>query len=232
MDFFRANILTIVTFFPLAGMIVLLFLNKENKNLIRLWANIVGFVGFFISIPLWLWFDFDKSDQFQFAQDVPWIKALGANYHVGIDGISLLLIMLTTLLGALSILSSWSAIEVRVKEYYAFLLLLQTGMLGVFVSLDFFMFYVFWEVMLVPMYFLIGVWGGPRKLYAAIKFFLYTLFGSVLLLLGILALYFMYPSIAAQHPDVFAQFGGTTPTFSILAFHAMAPYIPENFQYW
>src|SRR5215467_10474323 len=150
---FRANILTIVTFFPLVGMIVLLFFNKENKNLIRLWANFVGIVGFLLSVPLWLWFDFDKSDQFQFVQQVSWIKALGADYHVGIDGISLLLIMLTTLLGPLAILSSWSAIENRVKEYYVFLLMLQTGMLGVFVSLDFFMFYVFWEVMLVPMYF-------------------------------------------------------------------------------
>src|SRR5436190_10893359 len=128
-------------------------------------------------------------------------------------------------------LSSWTAIENRVKEYYAFMLMLQTGMLGVFISLDFFMFYVFWEVMLVPMYFLIGVWGGPRRLYAAIKFFLYTLVGSVLLLLGILALYFIYPSIAAQHPDLAAQFG-TTPTFNVLAFHAMAQYLPYNFQWW
>src|SRR4029079_6923868 len=227
MDFFRANILTIVTFFPLAGMIVLLFFNKENKSLIRLWANIVGFAGFFISLPLWFWFDFDKSDQFQFVQQVQWIKALGADYHVGIDGISLLLIMLTTLLGPLAILSSWSAIETRTKEYYAFMLMLQTGMLGVFISLDFFMFYVFWEVMLVPMYFLIGVWGGPRRLYAAIKFFLYTLVGSVLLLLGILALYFAYPTLAMQNPDLAAQFG-TMPTFNILAFQAMAKYLSQD----
>jgi NADH-quinone oxidoreductase subunit M len=231
MDFFRAHILTIVTFFPLAGMIVLLFFNKENKNLIRWWANFVGFAGFVISLPLWFWFDFDKSDEFQFVQDAPWIKALGANYHVGIDGISLLLIMLTTLLGALAILSSWSAIEVRLKEYYAFLLMLQAGMLGVFVSLDFFMFYVFWEVMLVPMYFLIGVWGGPRKLYAAIKFFLYTLVGSVLLLLGILALYFTYPSIAAGHPEIGSQFG-TAPTFNVLAFHAISQFLTLDFQKW
>src|SRR5947199_1369821 len=115
--------------------------------------------------------------------------------------------MLTTVLGFLSVLSSWAAIEDRPKEYYAMFMLLQVGMLGVFVSLDFFMFYVFWEVMLVPMYFLIGVWGGSRKLYAAIKFFLYTLTGSVLLLLGILALYFTYPGIAAQHPEVAAAFG-------------------------
>ena len=106
------------------------------------------------------------------------------------DGISLLLVMMTTLLGFIAVLSSWNAITDRVKQYYMFLLLLQTGMLGVFVALDFFLFYVFWEVMLVPMYFLIGIWGGPRKLYAAIKFFLYTLVGSVLMLLGILALYF------------------------------------------
>ena len=156
----------------------------------------------------------------QFVENVPWIQTLGANYHVGIDGISLLLVLLTTLLGPLAILSSWDAIEDRVKEYYAFMLMLQTGMLGVFISLDFFLFYVFWEVMLVPMYFLIGVWGGPRKLYAAIKFFLYTLVGSVLLLLGILALYFAYPSIAAQHPEIAAQFG-TGNTFDILAFHAI-----------
>src|SRR5262245_56973634 len=228
---FRANILTIVTFFPLAGMIVLLFFNKENKTLIKWWANIVGVVGFLISIPLWTWFDFDRADQFQFVQRVPWIQSLGAEYHVGIDGISLLLVMLTTLLGPLAILSSWSAIEDRVKEYYAFLLMLQAGMLGVFVSLDFFMFYVFWEVMLVPMYFLIGVWGGARKLYAAIKFFLYTLVGSVLLLLGILALYFIYPSMAAAHPEIAQQFG-TAYTFNIEAFHAMAPFLPIDFQKW
>ncbi len=231
MDFFHAHILTIVTFFPLAGMIVLLFFGSENKNLIRLWANAVGIAGFAISIPLWLRFDFDKADQFQFVEHYKWIQALGADYHVGIDGISLLLILLTTLLGPLAILSSWSAIEIRTKEYYAFLLMLQTGMLGVFISLDFFMFYVFWEVMLVPMYFLIGVWGGARKLYAAIKFFLYTLVGSVLLLLGILALYFIYPSIAAVHPEVSAQFG-TVPTFNILAFHAISPYLLQNFQEW
>src|SRR2546426_6278019 len=188
-------------------------------------------VGFVISIPLWVWFDRDTADQMQFVQNIPWIQTIGANYHVGIDGISLLLVMLTTLLGPLAVLSSWEAIHDRVKEYYVFMLMLQTGMLGVFVSLDFFLFYVFWEVMLVPMYFLIGVWGGPRKLYAAIKFFLYTLFGSVLLLLGILALYFVYPSIAAQHPEIAAQFGAN-PTFNVLAFHAIAPYIPFNLQYW
>jgi len=231
MDFFRQHILTIVAFWPVVGMFVLFFMNKENKNAIKWWANIVGLVGFLISAPLWFWFDFNASDQMQFVEKVPWIQTLGAEYHVGIDGISLLLVLLTTLLGTLSILSSWDAIENRVKEYYAFMLMLQTGMLGVFISLDFFLFYVFWEVMLVPMYFLIGVWGGPRKLYAAIKFFLYTLVGSVLLLLGILALYFMYPSIAAANPEIAAQFG-TGYTFNVLAFQAIAPFLSFGFQYW
>src|SRR5438876_2848694 len=231
MDYFREHILTIVAFWPLAGMIVLMLFNKENKTLIRWWANVVMIVGFVISIPLWVWFDRDTADQMQFVQNIPWIQTLGANYHVGIDGISLLLVMLTTLLGPLAVLSSWEAIHDRVKEYYFFMLMLQAGMLGVFISLDFFLFYVFWEVMLVPMYFIIGVWGGPRKLYAAIKFFLYTLFGSVLLLLGILALYFTYPSIAAQHPEIASQFG-TGSTFDILAFQAMAPFLAFKLQYW
>src|SRR5882672_8615545 len=121
-----------------------------------------------------------------------WIPSLGAKYLIGVDGISLLLVMLTTVVSFLAILSSWNAIEDRLKEYYAMFLLLETGMIGVFLSLDFFLFYVFWELVLVPMYFIIGVWGGPRKLYAAIKFFLYTLCGSVLMLLGILTLYFQY----------------------------------------
>jgi len=231
MDFFKTNLLSIVAFWPLIGMFVLLFINKEKTTLIRMWANIVALVGFVISLPVWLWFDFDKSDTMQYVVKMPWIQSLGVSFYVGIDGITLLLVMLTTLIGPLAILSSWEAIQVRVKEYYAFILMLQAGMLGVFISLDFFMFYVFWEVMLVPMYFLIGVWGGPRKLYAAIKFFLYTLVGSVLMLLGILALYFNYPTIAAAHPEIAAQFG-TLPTFDVLAFHAIGPYLPANLQWW
>ena len=184
MGFFSTHILTVVTFLPLAGAVVLLFVNKDKKNLVRWWANLVGLAGFLVSVPLFFWFDYDNAGEMQFVERVPWIDALGVEYAVGIDGISLLLVLLTTLLGSIAILSSWESIQDRAKEYYIFMLLLQTGMLGVFVALDFFMFYVFWEVMLVPMYFLIGVWGGPRKLYAAIKFFLYTLVGSVLLLLG------------------------------------------------
>jgi NADH-quinone oxidoreductase subunit M len=185
------NLLSIVLFAPLAGFFVLLLIPGSQKNLIRVWANLVGFAGFLLSLPLVSRFD-KSAPGFQFAERVDWIPSLGVKFSIGIDGISLLLVMLTTLVGFLAILSSWNAIEDRVKEYYAMFLLLQTGMIGVFVSLDFFLFYVFWELVLVPMYFIIGVWGGPRKLYAAIKFFLYTLAGSVLMLLGILTMYFQY----------------------------------------
>src|SRR5687767_1472419 len=186
---FHDHILTIVLFFPLAAAMLMLLFPSGQKGLIRLWANVAGFIGFLLSLPLLMWFDAD-SPEFQFIEKADWIPSIGATYTLGIDGISLLLILLTTLLGFLAILCSWSAIEERLKEYYVFMLLLQTGMLGVFMAMDFFLFYVLWEVMLVPMYFLIGIWGGPRKLYAAIKFFLYTLVGSVLMLLGILFLYF------------------------------------------
>ncbi|HZT40431.1 MAG TPA: NADH-quinone oxidoreductase subunit M [Bryobacteraceae bacterium] len=187
------HLLSWVVFTPLAGMLLLLLIPGRNKNAIRLWANLVGLVGFLISIPLVTGFDKSQTG-FQFVEKADWIPSIGATYTIGIDGISLLLVMLTTLVGFLSILSSWSAIQERVKEYYAMFLLLQTGMIGVFVSLDFFLFYVFWEVVLIPMYFIIGIWGAERRLYAAIKFFLYTAAGSVLMLLGILVLYFQYHS--------------------------------------
>jgi NADH-quinone oxidoreductase subunit M len=175
------------------------------------------FAGFLLSLPLVSRYDMDAVG-FQFVERASWIPALGVQYLIGIDGISLLLVILTTLMGFLSVLSSWTAIEDRVKEYYAMFLLLQVGMIGVFVSLDFFLFFVFWEVVLVPMYFIIGVWGGPRKLYAAIKFFLYTLAGSVLMLLGILTLYF-------QHAQ---QFG--TYTFEIA--ELMKLNLPLGLQHW
>src|ERR1700747_2620868 len=144
-----------------------------------------------------------------------WSPPIGAGYVLGIDGISFLLIMLTTLLGWISILSSWSAIENRVKEYYVWFLILQTGMLGGFMALHFFFF--FWEAMLVPMYLLIGIWGGPRKLYAAIKFFLYTLAGSVLMLLGILFLYFHHHAVTGVY------------TFSLERLYETAPHIYSDY---
>lgn len=183
------SILTIITFLPVVGALALLPIRNENANGIRVLALAVSVLTFAVSIlPL---FSFRASQaQMQFEQAVPWIPSLGIQYHVGIDGISLFLVLLTTFLTPIAILSSWNSIDKRLKEYYLFMLLLETGMVGVFIALDFFLFYVFWEVMLVPMYFLIGVWGGQRRIYAAVKFFIYTMVGSVLMLVAIISLYF------------------------------------------
>jgi NADH-quinone oxidoreductase subunit M len=190
MDFFRDHLLSIITYTPLVGALVLLLpVFRGRDEAVRWGANIIAFVGFLVSLPLWFWFDRGAAG-FQFEEKAAWIPSIGVQYYFGVDGISTLLILLTTLLGFIAVLSSWTAITDRVRQYYVFLLLLQTGMLGVFCALDLFLFYLFWEVMLVPMYFLIGIWGSARRLYAAIKFFLYTLVGSVVMLLGILALYF------------------------------------------
>jgi len=189
MDFYNNHILSVILLTPLVGSILLLFVPRESANTHRVIGNLFGMLGLVVSLPLLWRFNVGRAG-YQFGESHDWIAAIGAHYTLGIDGISFLLVMLTTLLGAISILSSWSAIKMRTKEYYLLFLLLQVGMLGVFMSLDFFLFYLFWEVMLVPMYFLIGVWGSDRRLYAAIKFFLYTLAGSVLMLLAILALYY------------------------------------------
>ena len=184
------HILSIVLFTPLFGLLVLVCIPSSNARAIKIWANAIALAGFLVSLPLAVHFDHTKD--FQFVERAAWIPSLGASYHIGIDGLGLLLVMLTTLLGFISILASWSAITVRLKEYYAFFLLLQTAMLGVFMALDFLLFFVFWETVLVPMYFIIAIWGGPRRVYAAIKFMIYTLIGSVLMLLGILTLYFQH----------------------------------------
>ncbi|MGC2363712.1 MAG: NADH-quinone oxidoreductase subunit M [Candidatus Sulfotelmatobacter sp.] len=210
------HILSIILFTPLVGALMLFFVPRQNKDAIRWIANLFSLGGFLVSLPLVPWFWALRFEPgFKFIEGVPnnWIPSIGAGYVIGIDGISFLLIMLTTLLGWISILSSWTAIENRVKEYYIWFLILQTGMLGVFMALDFFLFFVFWEAMLVPMYLLIGIWGGPRRLYAAIKFFLYTLAGSVLMLLGILFLYFHHHALTGIY------------TFSITALYETAPKI-------
>ena len=187
----QERLLSLILFAPLAAAVVLLLIPSSQRNAIRLWANLSSLGVFLLSLLLLP--GFNRADGgFQFIERQPWIPSLGVSYYLGVDGISLLLLLLTTLTSFISVLCSWSAIEERVKQYYAMLLILECGMIGVFVALDFILFFVFWEVVLVPMYFLIGVWGGPRKLYAAIKFFLYTLAGSVLMLLGILTLYFQH----------------------------------------
>jgi len=212
------HILSIILFTPLVGAAVLMLLPGENKNLIRWVANIFALLGFAVSLPLVSWF-WQIKDQpgFKFVEGAPntWIPTIGAGYYLGIDGISFLLIMLTTFLGVIAVLCSWTAIDNRVKEYYTWFMVLQTGMLGVFMSLDFFLFFMFWEAMLVPMYLLIGIWGGPRRLYAAIKFFLYTLFGSVLMLLSVLFLYMFHHSQTGVY------------TFSIQELYHTAPLVPQ-----
>ncbi len=217
------HILSIILFTPLLGAIVLLLVPKENKTAIRWTANIFALLGFLVSLPLVpaFWAQrFQPGWKFVEGSANNWIPSIGAGYVLGIDGISFLLIMLTTLLGFISILSSWTAIDIRVKEYYAWFLLLQTGMLGVFMALDLFLFFVFWEAMLVPMYLLIGIWGGPRKLYASIKFFLYTLTGSVLMLLAILFLYFHNQSVTGIY------------SFSLDQLYKTAPMIAAPYAFW
>jgi len=190
MDLINSNILTIITFTPAVGAILLLFYNRAHIRSIRAFALIVTILTFVFSLHLIANFDSSNPD-FQFAFKIPWIPAFGIDYSMGVDGITLFLILLTTFLTPLAVLASWSVHD-RLKEYFLFMLLLETGMVGVFASLDLFLFYVFWEVMLVPMYFLIGVWGGERRIYAAIKFVLYTMIGSVLMLVAIISLYFIH----------------------------------------
>jgi NADH-quinone oxidoreductase subunit M len=199
------------------GALALLFVPKQNEDAIRWIANVVASVGFAISIPLWFWYN-PQNAEFQFVERLPWIPSVGAEYFLGVDGFATLLILLTTMMGAIAVLSSWTAITERVKEYYIFLLVLQTGMLGAFMALDFLLFFLFWEVMLVPMYFLIGIWGSANRLYSAIKFFLYTLVGSVVMLLGILALYFYNHSVTGVY------------TFDVTQFHSLM--MPYNLQWW
>jgi NADH-quinone oxidoreductase subunit M len=185
-------VLTLITFIPLVGALVIMFVPKERQKMIGWTAIIVSFVP--LALSTWLWFAYDSRGlQFpegvQFFVSKPWIPEIGVRYMMGADGVSVPMIFLTSLLTTVSLIYSL-IIEKRAKEYFWLFLVLETGMLGTFCALDFFLFYVFWELTLVPMYFLIGIWGGPRREYAAIKFFLYTLAGSVAMLLAIIALYF------------------------------------------
>jgi len=213
----RSHILSVILFTPLAGALILLFVRRDRESAIRWVANICAVLGFLVAVPLWFWYE-PLAGAWQLVERARWIPSIGAEYHLGVDGFSVLLILLTTLMGAIAVLSSWRAITERVKEYYIFMLVLQTGMLGAFMALDFLLFFLFWEVMLVPMYFLIGIWGGGRRLYSAIKFFIYTLLGSVVMLLGILALYFHNQAVTGTY------------TFDVTVFHALV--VPFEIQKW
>ncbi len=206
--------LTLVTFFPLLGVLVMLFLRAEQKNTARWVALITSLITFGISIAVLLQFN-PQDPKLQLVVNLPWIQVAKWNisFYLGVDGLSILLLLLTTFLTPISILSTWTAVEDRVKEFMLFFLLLEVGMVGVFLAQDLFLFYVFWEFTLVPMYFLIGIWGGERRMYAAIKFFLYTMAGSILMLLAILWLGIEQGSFSV--PDLIAQGG-----------------IPAHIQFW
>jgi NADH-quinone oxidoreductase subunit M len=201
-SFLGIGILSWITFLPVLGMVLVLLLPKESRGVIRWTALSFTVLQVILAVVLFTRFDralagINSAAGMQFVERLTWIDVKSVawfgrvhiEYFLGVDGISIPMVLLTALISCIATISSWT-IDRSIKGYFALLLLLDTGMMGVFVALDFFLFYVFWEVMLLPMYFLIGVWGGPRREYAAIKFFLYTLFGSVLMLLVMLALYF------------------------------------------
>jgi NADH-quinone oxidoreductase subunit M len=206
--------LTLVTFFPLIGVLVLLFLKPEQKNAARWVALVTSLITFGISIAVLVQFD-PADPNLQMVINIPWIQVASwtISYQMGVDGLSILLLLLTTFLTPISILSTWTAVEDRVRDFMIFFLLLEVGMVGVFLAQDLFLFYIFWEFTLVPMYFLIGIWGGPRRMYAAVKFFLYTMAGSILMLLAILWL------------------GLSSGTFSVPDLIAKGN-IPANIQSW
>src|SRR5467141_2457361 len=186
------GLLTAVTFLPALGaLVILLAVPRRHDAALRWGGLLVSLATFAVSLPLWAQFDAGDADM-QFEEFLRWMPGLGVGYHVGVDGISVLLVLLTTFLMPLALASAWHAIEDRTKEFMIAMLLLETGMVGVFVSLDLFLFFVFWEAMLIPMYFVIGVWGGANRVYAAVKFVLYTMVGSALMLVAILALYYQH----------------------------------------
>ena len=215
-------ILSLITFLPLAGVLVLLFIPGENHGLLRGFTLAVTILTFLVSLPLVT--GFVTNADYQFVLNMPWIQAgpFRMNYHVGIDGISLWLVMLTTFIMPIAVLSTWKAVEEKVKGYMACLLLLQVGMIGAFISIDLFLFYIFWEVMLIPMYFIIGIWGGKNRIYAAVKFFIYTMVGSLLMLVALIVLYFKGLSLGVTDFSLLNFFGmnldPTTQTWMFLAF--------------
>jgi NADH-quinone oxidoreductase subunit M len=217
-------LLTILILLPVAGAVALVgysFVASKREEHYR-WIALVTTVAVFIVSLLLLRGIGASGAEFRFEQNVSWIGSIGARYHIAVDGISLWLVLLTTLLMPIAILSSWTAVRKRELSYYAFLLILESAMIGVFVSLDLLLFYLFFEASLVPMFFLIGIWGGERRIYAAIKFFIYTAVGSLLMLVGIIALYFTYHSF--DYPTILQAMKATalTPQAEFFLFVAFA----------
>ncbi len=186
-----SNILSVMTFLPVVGVLLLLFIPKGSNGVLRSVALVTTLVTFLVTLPIIT--GFQTNADYQFVENVPWIAAgpFAMRYNIGVDGISFWLVVLTNFIMPIAVLSTWTAVEENVKEYMICLLLLHTGMLGAFISLDLFLFYIFWEVMLIPMYFIIGIWGGKNRVYAAVKFFVYTMVGSLLMLVALIYLYFL-----------------------------------------
>ncbi len=221
MDFLVMNegfpLLSVLVFLPLFGALVAMFVPSDAAA--RVWSLVITTATALLSIPLYSGFNPDTA-RFQFGEHHPWIPLWNINYTLGIDGISLLLILLTTFIMPLCVLASWRYITTRVKSFMVCLLVMETAMIGVFAALDFVLFYILWEAMLIPMYLIIGIWGGPRKVYASIKFFIYTLAGSVMLLVAIIALYLTSAPHTFSIPQLMGgQYGST---FQILVFLAFA----------
>jgi NADH-quinone oxidoreductase subunit M len=218
-----SGLLSTVTFLPALGAVLVFLLPRRAEALARQVALAVTVATFVVSLPLYFGFN-PATPDYQFVEQRAWMPTLGVAYHLGVDGISLLLVLLTTFLMPLALLSSWSSVEARWKEFAITMLLLETGMVGVFVALDLFLFYIFWEAMLIPMYLIIGIWGGANRVYAAVKFILYTLFGSLLMLVAILALYFQHGAATGTYTfdlPVLAKFvlpGGLNQNLLFLAF--------------
>jgi NADH-quinone oxidoreductase subunit M len=200
--------LTFLVFFPLAAGLLIALLPRSAERSARLWATVAAGFELVVSLPLW-WRVVPSVPDFQFEERVDWLPAIGASYHLGVDGVSALLALLTTLITCIAMVGAWNQVEQRSREFFALVLALEAGMLGTFFSLDLLLFYVFWEAMLIPMYLLIGVWGGQRRVYAAVKFFLYTMAGSVLMLVAILSLYFKQAEATG------------VPSFDLTAFYAL-----------
>ncbi len=198
---YSAWVIHFLLLFPVLGMALVLWAPEQRAKQLALAVSLIELV---VSLPLWSVFN-AASGTFQFTSAVPWIPEWGIFYRVGIDGISVLLVLLTTVLTPIALLGSFNYIRTREKPFYAMMLLLETGVIGVFVALDVFLFFMFWELMLVPMYFIIGLWGGERRIYAAIKFFLYTAFGSLLMLVGILYLVFKYRALTGDLSFAYAD---------------------------
>src|SRR5665647_158930 len=213
------QLLTYILFTPLIGALLLLVFQREHEQEIRIFGLTISIITFVLSLMVFAKFE-SLNPGFQFVHKISWITNLNISYHVGVDGLSMLLLLLTTFLTPLTLLSSWKSINKKVKEFTFFMLLLEVGMIGVFVSLDLFLFYVFWEAMLIPMYFIIGIWGGERRIYASVKFFLFTMFGSLLMLVAIIWL-------AVSAGGVIGHF-----TTDLVELYSVGPAVAKNFQNW